>query len=58
MQIQPYLFFDRRCQGRPSLAGFALTVTAPGEAEAKRNFAALAEGGHRFGVAWMLHVEA
>jgi PhnB protein len=36
---------DGQCHGRPSFQGFALTVTAANEAEAKRVFAALAEGG-------------
>ena len=36
---------DGRCQGRPSFAGFSLSLTAPDEAEAERLFAALADGG-------------
>ena len=36
---------DGRCQGRPSFQGFALTITAPGEAEAERLFASLGDGG-------------
>jgi PhnB protein len=36
---------DGRCQGRPSFEGFALSLTAPDEAEAERLFGALAEGG-------------
>ena len=36
---------DGRCQGQPSFQGFALSLTAPNEAEAERLFAALAEGG-------------
>jgi PhnB protein len=36
---------DGRCQGKPSFQGFALTITASGEAEADRLFAALADGG-------------
>ena len=36
---------DGRCQGRPSFQGFALSLTAPNDAEAERLFAALAEGG-------------
>jgi PhnB protein len=36
---------DGNCQGKPSFQGFSLSVTAPGEAEAKRMFAALADGG-------------
>jgi PhnB protein len=33
------------CQGKPSFAGFALSLTAANEAEADRLFAALADGG-------------
>ncbi len=36
---------DGRCQGSPSFQGFALSLTAPGETEAERQFAALGEGG-------------
>jgi PhnB protein len=36
---------DGRCQGRPSFAGFSLSLTARDEADADRLFAALAEGG-------------
>jgi PhnB protein len=36
---------DGMCQGRPSFQGFSLTLTANDEAEAKRLFGALAEGG-------------
>lgn len=36
---------DGRCQGRPSFEGFALSITAPSEAEAKRLFSALSDGG-------------
>jgi PhnB protein len=36
---------DGRCQGRPSFTGFALSLAVANEAEAKRHFAALAEGG-------------
>ena len=36
---------DGRCEGRPSFQGFALSLTAPNEAEAERLFAALADGG-------------
>src|ERR687892_1264889 len=36
---------DGRCQGQPSFAGFALSLTAPDDAGAERLFAALAEGG-------------
>jgi PhnB protein len=36
---------DGRCQGRPSFQGFALSLTAPTEAEAERLFAALGDGG-------------
>jgi len=37
---------DGRCSGKPSFQGFALTITAPGVAQADRMFAALADGGH------------
>ena len=33
------------CQGQPSFQGFALSLTAPTEAEAERLFNALADGG-------------
>jgi PhnB protein len=36
---------DGNCQGRPKFDGFALSLTAPDEAEAERLFDALAEGG-------------
>lgn len=36
---------DGRCGGKPSFQGFALSVIARDEAEAKRFFAALSEGG-------------
>jgi PhnB protein len=36
---------DGRCQGQPSFQGFALSLTAANDAEAKRLFEALAEGG-------------
>ena len=36
---------DGRCQGQPSFQGFALSLTAPDDAEAERLFAALADGG-------------
>ena len=36
---------DGRCLGQPSFQGFALSLTAANEAEAKRLFASLAEGG-------------
>ena len=36
---------DGRCMGNPSFQGFALSVTAANEAEEKRLFAALGEGG-------------
>jgi PhnB protein len=36
---------DGHCQGKPSFQGFSLSVTAPNETEAKRMFAALADGG-------------
>jgi PhnB protein len=68
---------DGQCRGQPSFQGFSLNVTAANEAEAKRLFNALSEGGNvqmplaktffspafgmvadRFGVAWMVYVEA
>ena len=36
---------DGRCPGQPSFQGFALSLTAPNEAEAERLFAALGDGG-------------
>jgi PhnB protein len=36
---------DGFCSGKPDFRGFSLTVEAPNEAEAKRMFAALADGG-------------
>jgi len=36
---------DGDCQGKPSFQGFSLSLTAANEAEAKRLFGALAEGG-------------
>ena len=39
------LVSDGRCQGRPSFAGFSLSLTVADEAEAERLFAALADGG-------------
>ena len=36
---------DGFCSGEPNFQGFSLTVGAPSEAEAKRMFAALADGG-------------
>jgi PhnB protein len=36
---------DGPCQGRPSFQGFSLSLTVPEEAEAKRLFATLADGG-------------
>jgi PhnB protein len=33
------------CEGEPTFAGFSLSLTVPGEAEAARVFNALAEGG-------------
>jgi PhnB protein len=36
---------DGFCSGKPSFQGFSLSVTAPSEAEAKKKFNALAEGG-------------
>jgi PhnB protein len=36
---------DGECKGRPSFQGFSLSLTARDEAEAKRRFNALADGG-------------
>jgi PhnB protein len=36
---------DGRCLGQPSFQGFSLSLTVPGDAEAARLFAALADGG-------------
>ncbi len=36
---------DGECKGRPKFEGFALSITAPTEADADRAFAALADGG-------------
>jgi PhnB protein len=36
---------DGRCQGQPSFHGFALSLAAADDAEAKRRFEALADGG-------------
>ena len=68
---------DGQCVGQPSFQGFALSLTAPNEAEAERLFGALSDGGQvkmplaktffspsfgmvadRFGVSWMVYVEA
>ena len=36
---------DGRCLGKPSFQGFSLSLTVPNDAEAKRLFASLADGG-------------
>src|SRR5215472_15807855 len=36
---------DGRCMGQPSFQGFALSLTAPNDAEAERLFSALSESG-------------
>ena len=36
---------DGRCSGKPSFQGFALSLTAPSDAEVERLFAALSDGG-------------
>ena len=36
---------DGRCQGKPNFQGFALSLTAPTDADADRLFAGLSEGG-------------
>jgi PhnB protein len=40
-----FLASDGRCQGRPSFQGFAVSLSVPDEAEARRLFTALTEGG-------------
>jgi len=37
---------DGMCSGKPEFKGFALSLSAPNEAEAQRLFKALSEGGH------------
>jgi PhnB protein len=41
----PVMASDGRCGGQPSFQGFALSLTAPTEAEADRLFGAIADGG-------------
>jgi PhnB protein len=36
---------DGRCMGNPSFQGFALSVTAPSDADAEKMFTALSDGG-------------
>jgi PhnB protein len=36
---------DGRCQGKPTFQGFSLSFTVPDEAESKRLFTALSDGG-------------
>jgi PhnB protein len=36
---------DGRCLGKPSFQGFSLSITVPNEAEAKRVFAGVGDGG-------------
>jgi PhnB protein len=36
---------DGMCSGKPNFGGFSLSITKPSEAEAKRVFAALSDGG-------------
>jgi len=36
---------DGQCQGKPSFQGFALSLTAPNDADAARLFSALSDGG-------------
>jgi PhnB protein len=36
---------DGRCQGKPDFQGFSLSLSVADEADAKRKFAALGEGG-------------
>ena len=40
-----FMASDGHCQGKPGFQGFSLSLTAKDEAEAKRLFGALAEGG-------------
>ena len=40
-----FMVSDGRCTGKPSFHGFAISLTAKDEAEARRLFVALAEGG-------------
>ena len=40
------LVSDGQCHGQPSFQGFALSLTAANDAEAKRLFTALSDGGH------------
>lgn len=42
------LMSDGRCQSAPTFKGFALTLTAPNDAEAERLFAAIGDGGQVF----------
>lgn len=42
---QIVLASDGHCQGQPGFQGFSLTLTFPSEAEARKAFAALSEGG-------------
>lgn len=41
----PVLASDGNCQGKPSFQGFSLSISVPKEAEAKKLFAALGDGG-------------
>jgi len=41
----PVMLSDGRCTGKQNFQGFALSLTVPDEAEAKKRFAALGEGG-------------
>ena len=41
----PVMASDGRCTGKPSFQGFSLSVNAADDADAKRKFAALSEGG-------------
>lgn len=40
-----FMASDGRCQGKPHFEGFSLSITADGDADAKRLFDALSEGG-------------
>ncbi len=44
MPVQPYLFFDDRCTGKPNFQSFSLSLTVADDAEAERKFALLADG--------------
>ena len=45
MRVQPYLFIDGRCEGKPGFQGFSPSVNAANDAEDGKLFAALGGGG-------------